>query len=203
MTLTIVPVSLREASTFITEHHRHHLPPQGMKFALGVASHGLLVGVAVVGRPVARHLDDRATLEVTRSCTDGTRNANSKLYGAAWRATRALGYHRLITYTEAGETGVSLRAVGFRPVKDLAPHPGWDRPNRRRKAPTRAVARIRWELSTQNHRPPTAQSPAALDSSPCGTTIAARTTALDGRDQLVHGEITGQRTNSSLPMISP
>lgn len=200
MILTIVPTTLREASRFITEHHRHHRPPQGMKFALGVAADGVLVGVAVVGRPVTRHLDDRSTLEVTRSCTDGTRNANSKLYGAAWRAARALGYHRLVTYTEEGESGASLRAAGFRPVGVVAPHSGWDRPNRSRHAQARAVTRTRWEQTTASYRSPHAERSTALDCSPSGTNIAAQTPAHGLLDQPVrvataclrtHG---GQRT---------
>jgi hypothetical protein len=150
MSLAIVPASLREASAFIAAHHRHHRPPQGMKFAVGVAAGRVLVGVAVVGRPVARHLDDGKTLEVTRTCTDGTRNANSKLYGAAWRAARALGYQRLITYTEEGESGASLRAAGFRQTGHLAPHSGWDRPNRSRRPQDRAVTRTRWEQTTSS-----------------------------------------------------
>ncbi len=188
MTLTVVPTSLREASGFITEHHRHHRPPQGMKFALGVAADGVLVGVAVVGRPVTRHLDDGTTLEVTRSCTDGTPNANSKLYGAAWRAARALGYRRLVTYTEEGESGASLRAAGFRPTKIIAPHSGWDRPNRRRNPQSRAVTRTRWEQTTASHREPRNDESTALDSSPVGTNITAPMTAPGGCDQPVHDE---------------
>ncbi|WP_394814739.1 XF1762 family protein [Streptomyces millisiae] len=98
--LEIVPVTFRQAKQFIAAHHRHHPPPQGMKVALGVAADDILVGVAVVGRPLARHLDDGRTAEVTRTCTNGTPNANSKLYGAAWRAAKALGYRRLVTYTQ-------------------------------------------------------------------------------------------------------
>lgn len=117
-----------------------------MKFALGVADDDKLVGVAVVGRPIARHLDDKATLEVTRTCTDGTRNANSLLYATAWRITRELGYTRLITYTEAGESGASLRAAGFRPVSHRRGHRGWNRPSRPRTDTARPVPRTRWEL---------------------------------------------------------
>ncbi|HBO7587772.1 DUF4406 domain-containing protein [Pseudomonas aeruginosa] len=91
--LDICPITLVEANAFVEQHHRHHGPVQGHKFSLGLAADGRIVGVAIVGRPVARHLDDGMTLEVTRCCTDGARNGCSKLYGAAWRATRALGYH--------------------------------------------------------------------------------------------------------------
>lgn len=159
VTLTVVPVTFRQACAFIAVHHRHHRPPQGMKFALGVAANATVVGVAVVGRPVARHLDDGRTAEVTRSCTDGTPNANSKLYAAAWRAARALGYQRLITYTESSESGASLRAAGFRPAASCAPHRGWDRPSRRRERQDRAVARTRWEIARASVSQGTAGTP--------------------------------------------
>jgi hypothetical protein len=123
--VNIVPVTFAEACAFITEHHRHHKPPRGMKFALGVEHDGVLVGVATVGRPVARHYDDGLTLEVNRTCTDGTSNANSALYGAAWRAAKALGYTRLITYTQEGENGSSLRGAGWRVVADRPSRGSW------------------------------------------------------------------------------
>ena len=72
------------------------------------------MGVAIVGRPVSRYLDDSWTLEVNRLCTDGTRNACSMLYAAAWRTARAMGYHKLITYILESENGASLRAAGWK-----------------------------------------------------------------------------------------
>jgi hypothetical protein len=124
--LEIVPVTFRQACAFVAEHHRHHEQPRGMKFAVGVAVvDGDLVGVAIVGRPVARHFDNGLTLEVNRSCTDGTKNANSALYGAAWRAAKALGYRRLITYTQAGETGASLTGAGWRVVAERPARSSW------------------------------------------------------------------------------
>ena len=125
MNLEIVPVTFRQAQAFIAAHHRHHKPPVGMRFCLGVAAGAELMGVATVGRPVARHLDDGYTLEVNRTCTDGTPNANSMLYGAAWRAAKALGYRRLITYTQATESGASLRSAGYSVVAELGPRPNW------------------------------------------------------------------------------
>lgn len=145
--LTIVPVTFRQACVFIAAHHRHHRPPRGMKFAIGVAVHGELVGVATVGRPVARHFDDGYTAEVTRTCTLGTRNANSMLLRAAWRAARAMGYRTLITYTQQGESGASLRAAGFIRVAELPARPGWDTPTRPREHHgDEHVARVRWEI---------------------------------------------------------
>ena len=101
MSLRVVPVTFAQACAFITDWHRHHRPPQGHKYSLGVADGEVLVGVAVVGRPVARMLDDGQTLEVTRvTVANATPNACSLLYAAAWRAAKALGYRRLVTYTQ-------------------------------------------------------------------------------------------------------
>ena len=96
--LMLIPVSLAEANAFVAQHHRHHKPVTGHKFSIGCTADGQLVGVAIVGRPVSRYLDDGQTLEVNRLCTDGTKNACSMLYAAAWRAARAMGYRKMITY---------------------------------------------------------------------------------------------------------
>jgi hypothetical protein len=148
-TLHLVPVRFRQAAAFVADHHRTHPAPVGMLFSVGVATaDGVLCGVAIVGRPVARHLDNGQTAEVTRTATDGTRNANSMLYGACWRAASALGYTRLITYTQAEETGASLRAAGWRVIAHRPPTAGWDRPSRRRTATgTEHMPRTLWEAS--------------------------------------------------------
>jgi hypothetical protein len=113
--LTVTPIGLAEANAFISRHHRHHKPVPGAKFCIAVSDKdGVVRGVAIVGRPVARMSDDGWTLEVNRVCTDGARNACSMLYGAAWRAAKALGFRRLITYTLPEEGGASLRAAGWR-----------------------------------------------------------------------------------------
>jgi hypothetical protein len=114
--LAIVPTSLEEANAFVSIHHRHHKPVVGHKFSIAAADGEIVRGVAIVGRPVARGNDDGWTLEVNRCCTDGTRNACSMLYGAAWRAAKAMGYRRLITYTLPEEGGASMRAAGWRLV---------------------------------------------------------------------------------------
>ena len=149
MSLRVVPVSFRDACGFVEMWHRHHRPPVGAKFCLGVADGtGRLVGVAMVGRPVARAYDDGMTLEVNRTATDGTPYANSMLYGAAWRAAKALGYRRLVTYTQAGETGSSLRAAGWVMVAERPPRPGWDMPSRPREGRgVDAIPRTLWEAS--------------------------------------------------------
>lgn len=124
--LTIVPLSFRAAGEFIAQYHRHNKPPRGGKFAIGVCDEsGQLRGVATAGRPVARAYDDGLTIEVNRTATDGCPNANSALYGAAWRISSAMGYRRLITYTQADESGASMRAVGAMRVRDLPPRRSW------------------------------------------------------------------------------
>jgi hypothetical protein len=114
--LELQPISFSEACEFIARHHRHHLPPHFWKFGIAVNDGEKVVGVITVSLPVARLLNDGWTLEVTRCCTDGTPNAASMLYSAAWRAARAMGYKRLITYTLIEEHGTSLKAAGWRVV---------------------------------------------------------------------------------------
>lgn len=113
MKLNLTPVNLNEANAFIQTLHRHHGPVVGHKFSIGAATDDKVVGVIIVGRPVSRHLDNGFTLEVTRCCTDGTKNACSMLYRAACRVALNLGYRRLITYTLATESGASLKGAGF------------------------------------------------------------------------------------------
>ena len=112
--IEIVPISLKEANAFVGAHHRHHGPITGHKFSIGLSDGEKVVGGVVVGRPVSRYLNDGWTLEVNRLCTDGSLNACSMLYAAAWRAARAMGYKRLVTYILESETGASLRATGWK-----------------------------------------------------------------------------------------
>ena len=149
MRLRIVPVKFEDACGFVATWHRHHQPPIGHKFSIGVVDpDDKLVGVAIVGRPVARSYDDGMTLEVNRSATDGTLNANSALYGAAWRAAKALGYRRLVTYTHDGESGSSLRAAGWRVIAQRPPRAGWSVPSRPREDKgVDYIPRTLWEAS--------------------------------------------------------
>lgn len=142
--LELQPVSYPEACEFIRKHHRHHLPPQGWKFGLAVNDGGKVVGVVTVGRPVSRMLDNGWTLELTRCCTDGTKHTASKLYAAAWRATRALGYRRLITYTLVEESGVSLKAAGWKVIGE-AGGGSWNRAERPRIDTHPIGQKVLWE----------------------------------------------------------
>lgn len=165
MSLRLIPMHRDPAFAYIRRVHRHHLPPQGYRFAVGVAEDGRLCGVAVAGRPVSKVLQDGHTIEVTRVATDGTPNAGSMLYGACWRAARALGYTRATTYTQDGESGASLRAAGWLDVAQLAARAGWHTPSRPREDSRNAgVDRNRWEIRTADHKAATVQEPDESDS---------------------------------------
>ena len=144
----LCPITLRAARAFIQEHHRHNEPPHGHKFSIGLTENGRLVGVVTVGQPIARAQSDGYTAEVTRCCVlDGQRNANSKLYAAAIRAARAMGYRRIITYTLPEESGASLRAVGFQTDgMTRCNRDGWNMPGRPRRTPERYPTgpKMRW-----------------------------------------------------------
>ena len=119
MSLQIVPCSISDAREFIWQYHRHHRPPESGLFAIACGDGDKICGVAIVGRPVARMMQDSWTAEVTRLATDETRNVCSILYAACWRASRALGYRRLVTYTLASESGASLRAAGWKVIGEV------------------------------------------------------------------------------------
>jgi hypothetical protein len=123
--LTLTPISFSEACKFTGYNHRHSQPPPAHKFSIGLEATGKLVGVVMVSRPPNRNSDDGVTLEVRRLTTDGTKNACSKLYGAATRAAFAMGYQRVITYTLSKEGGSSLRAAGFIPEAETTRKPSW------------------------------------------------------------------------------
>lgn len=143
--LTIIPVSLEDANAFVEQHHRHHRAVVGHKFSIAVADElGEIRGVAIVGRPVARRTDDGWTLEVNRVATDGCENACSALYAASWRAAKALGFRRLITFTLLDEPGTSLRAAGWKVVGET-PGRSWSVPTRPRVDKHPLQGRFRWE----------------------------------------------------------
>src|SRR5690606_17415281 len=140
-------MTISDAREFIAQHHRHHAPPVSALFAVGVADGETIRGVAVVGRPVARGNQDGWTAEVTRVATDGARNACSVLYGACWRAARALGYRRLITYTLESEGGASLRAAGWKVVGEVRGR-SWSCKSRPRVDRHPLQNKIRWEATS-------------------------------------------------------
>jgi len=174
VSLRLVPVSWETARLFCTSWHRHHpKAPPGHIFRVGVANDDdVLVGVAIVGRPVARGFQDGMTLEVNRTVTDGYKNANSMLYGAVARAGFAMGYRRIITYTEEGESGASLRAAGYKVIAKRPPRNGWNSPSRPREPGRDHIPRTLWEASHPQDTlggVVTEQNPQAHDSEVDGT----------------------------------
>lgn len=147
MKLQIVPCELSDANAFVAKHHRHHGRVVGHKFSIGITDDSAeLRGVAIIGRPVARRLDDGWTLEVTRLATDGCQHACSALYAAAWRAARAMGYRKLVTYILATEPGTSLKAAGWKLVGST-PGRSWSVPSRPRIDKHPLQEKLRWEMT--------------------------------------------------------
>ena len=147
--LQLQPITLREARRFVNLHHRHHKAPQGGLYAIGLNDGYDVVGVAIVGRPVARMNDTGWTAEVTRLCVrEGHKNAASMLYQACWRAARAMGYRRLITYTLQTEPGTSLRAAGWRLIGE-AGGGSWNREERPRVDTHPLQEKLLWETKAQ------------------------------------------------------
>ncbi|HEX6924260.1 MAG TPA: XF1762 family protein [Longimicrobiaceae bacterium] len=145
--LQLVPITIREANRYVARWHRHARPTHGGICAIGAQRPGAvdLCGVAIIGRPVARLLDNGRTCEVTRLATDGSDDVCSWLYQRCRRIAQAMGYARCVTYTLARESGASLRALGLQPATPPATHT-WERPNRERTHKHRIEPRQRWEL---------------------------------------------------------
>ena len=165
--MNIVPTTIKAARIFVARHHRHHQPPRGGLFACAVEHGGDVIGVAIVGRPVARELQDGRSAEVTRLCVSPTLTAGlrglcspvasseddtpggacSMLYGACWRAARSLGYRRLLTYILDTEVGLTLRAAGWRCL-GAAGGGSWSCPSRPRKDGAPQQGKLRWQAES-------------------------------------------------------
>ena len=145
--IEITPMTLTEAMIFVDRHHRHHKSPQGGLFAIGLSDGDEVVGVAIIGRPVSRNLDNGYTAEVTRVCVlDGYRNGCSKLYGACWRAARAMGYQKMVTYTLKTEPGTSLKASGWDVMAETRGG-SWNCEARPRVDKHPLQGKLRWEVA--------------------------------------------------------
>lgn len=133
MSLIVKPISLSQANAFIINNHRHHDKVSGHKFSLSCYDGERLVGVACVGRPVSRHMDNGETLEVTRLCTDGTYNACSILYARCAKVAKDMGYKKIITYILESEDGTSLKASGWHCEAENCGGGSWSVPSRPRE----------------------------------------------------------------------
>ena len=145
--MKIVPIYQKEANVFVKQHHRHHKPVVGSIFQIGLANDvGDIIGCVIVGRPVARRLDNKRTVEVVRLCTDGSKNACSMLYAAAWRVAKNLGYERLITYILNTEPGTSLKAAGWKCIGERGGG-NWNVPSRPRVNTELTQTKILFEIA--------------------------------------------------------
>jgi hypothetical protein len=145
--MTHIHLELAEANELVSKYHRHNKPVTGHRFSIGALDEkGVLIGAAIIGRPVARALDYRTTVEILRVATNGKKNANSFLYGQAIRAIKALGHSAAITYTLEKESQSTMKALGAKCEGLIVPHE-WDCPSRRRKSqPVYKEPRYRWKL---------------------------------------------------------
>ena len=150
-TLSVIPITLREANDFVASYHRHNgrTARNGGKFAIGATTGKQMVGVAIVGRPLARMLDDGYTAEVTRACTspDAPKGTVSFLYSACWRIWQAMGGLKLVSYTLTTESGASLRGAGWKCIGQVKGHKnGWSSAGRERDwQPIYGQMKLRWE----------------------------------------------------------
>ncbi len=144
--MKIKPISLKEINSFIIRHHRHHKIVQGHKFSIGLYKNEQLVGVASCGRPVARHLDNGITIEITRLCTDGTPNACSQLYSRCAKIAKLMGYEKIITYILENETGSSLKASNWKLENASCGGGSWNCLSRPRVDKAPLCKKQRWEL---------------------------------------------------------
>lgn len=149
--ISAVPMTITEACKFVTNFHRHNKAPQGGLFAVGASDGNSLIGVAIVGRPVARNLDDGNTVEVIRCCVldNAPKGSCSFLYARCWKASKALGWSKMITYTLQKESGSSLKGAGWKIVAELKANNagGWTNRPGREWQPVVGQSKLRWEVS--------------------------------------------------------
>ena len=150
----IVPLTVRQANEFVTSHHRHNKAVRGHKFSIGVtlAHENNLLGVAIVGRPVARKLDNGLTMEITRLCVldPAPKNLCSFLYSRCCKIWKAMGGEKLITYTLETEAGTSLKAANFTHADTTnysVTSKGWHTRTDRKKPKTEKINKLRWEYT--------------------------------------------------------
>ena len=134
--MKVIPLGLKEANQFVMVNHRHHKAVRGHKFSIGLKKDNTLIGVAICGRPVARHLDNGMTIEVSRLCTLGDYNACSKLYSACAKISKEMGYDKIITYILKSEKGTSLKASGWICDKESAGSKFWNSSGKNKRTHT-------------------------------------------------------------------
>ena len=142
-----VSIELKNANRFIAQFHRHNKPVIRAKFQIGLMESEELIGIGIVGRPIARMLSNGKTVEILRTCIkEGYPNACSMIYARLKRISQLLGYEKVITYTLQKESQSSLKALGASIVAEVKPQ-DWNRKNRRRSSqPVYKESKYRWEI---------------------------------------------------------
>lgn len=157
-TLRLKPTTLKKANNFVAKHHRHNgrTSRDGGRWAVSLIVGDDVVGVAIVGNPLSATLMDGWTAEVLRVCTSDAapKNACSMLYGSCWRAWKAMGGLKMVTYTLDSESGASLRAAGFiRADKVAGRKRGWGKQDHlngsRTHSPVIEWDKYRWEIECE------------------------------------------------------
>ena len=87
--MQVIPLSVQQAQEFLSKHERHYKAPVEPICAIGVGDDEGTHGAAILGRSG----DDA---ELAHIYCDGASQAYSLLYGACWRALKALGYKRAV-----------------------------------------------------------------------------------------------------------
>jgi hypothetical protein len=137
------------AKDFVRQHHEHCKPPAGWRYGAGIWNGVVLMGVVMVGRPVARLLDHTKIVEANRVCVRRDTppalrwNACSQLYGWSARQAEARGFEKIITYTLESEEATTLRAAGWT-CEGPAGGGSWDRVVRRRGDAAPTGRKVRW-----------------------------------------------------------
>lgn len=152
--MRIVPIELKELNILVYKYHRHHKPVQGHRFSIGLENNDEYVGACSVGRPVARlGGNPKEVLEVTRLVCRGDKNSCSMLYSAAARVGKELGYLKIQTYILESESGVSLKASGWKCEDDCCGGGGWnDRNGKKRRTDQPICKKQRWVKILSEHK---------------------------------------------------
>ena len=158
------PISFPVARSFVRRHHAHCNPPVTWRFGQSVFNGHTMLGVIMVGNPVAAALNGRGMLEVNRLCIrrDLPRalawNAASMLYGWGAREAERRGWMHIVTYTRADEDGTSLRAAGWVEESRVRGR-GWHSSRRRRSNTNGWIDKTRWGKALRPRTPPPTSKP--------------------------------------------
>lgn len=178
--LTFKPISAHSLRRFIERHHAHCGAPVTWRFHNAVFNGATLIGVAVVGNPVAPALMHRGIVEVNRLCVRRDVpaalrwNAASMLYGWCAREAEQRGWGKIITYTRADEPGTSLAAAGWEKEATIRAR-GWHSTRRSRSNRNSWIDKIRWSRTLAPRAAPTTKPRRSTD--PCAaSTLTGWTT---------------------------